>query len=417
VSVLAGVALVAATAWLVVRARREAAVRADAEAARRLVAAHRFLEAQEPLRRWLEARPHSGEALFLVARGAIGLGMFDQGLAALDRAAALEYSASRIDRERGLALSHLKRHEEAEPILRRLADRPSANDPEVDQALARVYLETFQLRAAGEAIERWIRHAPGEARAYLWRAQLGRRTNASPEDLAHDYEQALLLAPADREAHLGLADVLLQGSRFEEALPHFEAARGGRTDDPEADLGLGSCLAGLGREEEARRCLDRAIAQAPADSRPLIERAKLALRRGTLDGALADLDRAVLIDPFEPEGHYHRGLVLARLGRAEEARGESERASRLRAEHEELTALLVALYGRPGDVEQEFRAARWFFLHGRPEEGRRWAEKILRADPSHPATHRLLADHYEGEGDAGRANYHRLRAGPAAPAP
>ena len=38
----------------------------------------------------------------------------------------------------------------------------------------------------------------------------------------------------------------------------------------------------------------------------------------------------------------------------------------------------------------------------------RWTSEILRTDPRHAPTHRLLADHYRKQGDAGLANYHML---------
>ncbi len=48
--------------------------------------------------------------------------------------------------------------------------------------------------------------------------------------------------------------------------------------------------------------------------------------------------------------------------------------------------------------------------HGHVNEGLKWTTEILRSDPHHAQTHRVLADYYQKRGDAGLANYHRLMA-------
>ena len=106
--------------WLFFKVRVELAIRTDAQAARRLLAEGKYQEASAPLERWLKAKPGAAEAHFLAARGAIGLRLFDLGLAGLNKARMLGYPAEAIDRERGIALARAGRLTEAEPILRKL---------------------------------------------------------------------------------------------------------------------------------------------------------------------------------------------------------------------------------------------------------------------------------------------------------
>ena len=40
----------------------------------------------------------------------------------------------------------------------------------------------------------------------------------------------------------------------------------------------------------------------------------------------------------------------------------------------------------------------------------RWTEKILREQPRHTKTNRLLADYYEKKGSHGLANFYQLQA-------
>ena len=59
----------------------------------------------------------------------------------------------------------------------------------------------------------------------------------------------------------------------------------------------------------------------------MIERGKLDFRRGKSSSALVFFDKAIEVNPTEPEVHYQRSLVLARLGRTPRPRPSRKRAS------------------------------------------------------------------------------------------
>jgi tetratricopeptide (TPR) repeat protein len=408
---LLAVAIAAAVAWKV---RDELAVRADAAEARRLMTLGRFDEARVHLDRWARARPDSGEVVFLVARGALDQNL-EEGFRLLDRAEALGYPREQVARCRGLTLLRMGRRHEAAPILRGVVFGSTKPDPEAVEALARSYLETFQLQAAATAIARWMEDAPNDPKPFLWRAEVGKRLSAEDQSLIDDYKAALRLDPKCVEAMRNLGEKALAAHRTSEARAYFDDCLALAPDDPEARLGLGRCLAELGDDDAAIASLDRAARLAPRDSRPLVERARLAIRRGEADASLALADRAAALDPSDPEIHYLRALALGRLGRESEATAEQVVTARLRLEKEDLAKILQSLNASPEDVKLQVEAARWLFDHGHPEEGLRWAEKILRERPLHPEMNRLLASYHESRGEAGLAQVYKLRAG-AAPA-
>jgi tetratricopeptide (TPR) repeat protein len=415
---LVGILLIVPAAWAAKNVRDLIAVRTDARAARRLIDEGKFEEARAPLERWLRARPDSGEAVFLLAKGALHFRLFDQGFQFLQRAEALGYPSEPVARQRAIALLQMGQHGAAAPILNRLVFAPGAKpDPEADEALAKCYLETFQLRAAEAVIERWIHDSPRDPKPYLWKAQIDRRINADPTVLTEDYEKAIKLDPGCPDALLNLGEMYLLAHRLEDARARFASYLERFPDDPAAHLGLGKTLAELGDHPAAVGHIDRAAELTPRDTRPLLERSRIDLFSGKLDSALSLLDRALAIDAEELELHYLRGLVLSRLGRADEARSEQEVTARLRRDKEELSRLLEALNAFPRDVTLQYNASRWLFEHGHPEEAMRWAEKILREQPFHPETNRLVADYYETKGEPGRARLHRLQAGPSADRP
>jgi predicted Zn-dependent protease len=74
----------------------------------------------------------------------------------------------------------------------------------------------------------------------------------------------------------------------------------------------------------------------------------------------------------------------------------------------------------PTDVASKLVIARWLFSHGKAPEGVRWADAIVREKPGQPDACQLLAEHYEGAGRPGLANYYRAQAveeSPARPKP
>jgi predicted Zn-dependent protease len=404
--VLATGAAAVIAAWV----RAGAGVRADARSARAAIAAGRYAEAEPPLGRWLKARPGAAEPHYLKARVALALDRPQEAVDELRAARDLGHPEGPIESLQAQLLARAGRHEEAEPILRRLRAEDSGPDPELDRALAQVYLETFRFGAAAEAIDRWIRDAPRDATPYLWRIEIDRRIEGGAVAMIRDYREALRRDPGLDRARLGLAETLAQRGRHAEAEAEFAVYLARRPDDPAGHLGAGRSALELGEVDAATQHIDRALALNPEDVRALIERSGIDIRRGEAAAALARLDRAARIDPYDPDVRHRRAQVLALLGRPAEAKAERERAARLKEDNERMNRIREGLLRSPGDRRLRREAAHWLIEHGHGEEGARWAREILRDDPADPAMNRLLAGYYQGLGNAGLANFYRAAA-------
>lgn len=410
--VVAAAAVAVGLAAAGVLIRDELRVIDAAEAARRATAEAKFAEAEVALKRWLAARPKAAEPHFLLARVAVALGRPQEAIAELHRARALGHPAGPVDRLDAILRARAGRHAEAEPILRRILTRSDAPDPEAAEALARVYLETFELRAAAEVLERWIRDAPGDATPYLWRTEIDSRLDGDQLARARDFRAALERDPSLDRARLGLADALRLAGRPDEAATEYEAHLARRPDHPAGHRGAGLNALDRGDDAEAIRRLERALALDPADASALSARAGISLRIGDFTDALAMMDRAVRSNPHDVEIRHRRGLCLARLGRLDEAKAEHEAAARLRDDERRLSELRRSLVRDPKNREIQGEIARWMIEHGHEGEGIRWARNVLRDRPDHAATHRVLAAYYDRSGNPGLANFHRLQAGP-----
>ena len=152
-------------------------------------------------------------------------------------------------------------------------------------------------------------------------------------------------------------------------------------DDAEALAGAGLNALKLGRSEEAEQFLDRAITADPSNFEALKGLSQIAEQDGRLDRALDALEAAAEVEPDDPEIAYRRSLLLARLGRPDEAARLRNDSDRLRLAIEEITNLRDALILAPDDVDLEYRTARWLIEHKHADEGVRWAEKALEDAP------------------------------------
>jgi tetratricopeptide (TPR) repeat protein len=408
VAIALTVAALAVAGW---QARKQVIIGRAARATRRAVAEGRYAEAEGHLARWLRARPGSDEAHELKARVALAADRLPEAAAEWQRARELGRPLEALDPVRAMLLARQGGHEaEAEPILLTARSNAQETDPQVEEALARIYLATYRFGFALDAIDRWRRAAPGDPKPYLWKVEVDDRTDAGPAALIADYREALRRNPDLDRARLGLADALRRANQHREAAAEYTAYLDRKPDDPAGLVGAGEAALALGGDAEAIRRFDRALAIDPEHVPALLARAGVAMRRGEAAAALGLLDRALRREPDDPEIRHRRSMALARLGRADEARAEREAAARVRRDAARLAELRDRLVRTPGDLGLQAEAARWLIEHGHDAEGLAWARKVLATRPDHPETCRLLADYYERRGDHGLARGYRVQA-------
>jgi tetratricopeptide (TPR) repeat protein len=372
--------------------------------------------ARAALARWLARTPDAPAAQLWRARFALADRAFPEADAALQRARALHAPADELRRVSAIADALVGHFAESEPLLRQAFNEDPTPDPLLDEALARVYLETYDLQRAGVALKRWMRDAPRDAKPYLWRVEIDTRLGDA-RAVEADYRAALARDPTAPKARLGLADCLRQAHKNADAANEYAAYLTLKPDDPAGQLGAGRNAAELGDADAARLHLERAAALASDSAESHRVLADVLTRRGAFADALKHYNRAVALDPYDLEARHGRGLVFARLDRPEEARADQAEATRLRADLSVLTSAQAKLVKAPRDREAQLVVTRWLFDHGKSPEAIRWAESILRDQPDQPEVCRLLADHYQRIGQIGLANYYRARVDTSATAP
>jgi tetratricopeptide (TPR) repeat protein len=142
-----------------------------------------------------------------------------------------------------------------------------------------------------------------------------------------EYNKALELNPDNVAAHHRLGFLLYQvKSKFDEGMTHLLKAYKLDAQDPRIQYDLGMAYMHQGKLEDATRFLTEAIKRAPdgfdTQYEPVQMRLNLAqvlIAAGKSKDAEAPLRDALRRSPNHPEVHYRLALVLADLGRTEDA--------------------------------------------------------------------------------------------------
>jgi tetratricopeptide (TPR) repeat protein len=188
----------------------------------------------------------------------MGEGSVKAALADFDKAIELDASYARAHADRGVALVHLKRLDEAEAALRRARDLAD-NDFVVHQGLGMLHLARERPAEAIEALNRAIQLAPDQTYTIGTRLTANAQLGKLREALA-DADLILTLKPQDQGA-------MWQKARLHTALGEAEAALAANdrmlklADDRAPVLAhRGEFLSRLGRKEEAIAAWRQALA-------------------------------------------------------------------------------------------------------------------------------------------------------------
>ncbi len=167
----------------------------------------------------------------------------------------------------GVCLERLGRLDEAIEIMRGLTE----TDPQ--NVMAWTNLSRYHARQGHiEEAER----IKGQVTYLIWKRELGEKSAArkTAEDEAARrarlteriglFRRVLDMDPDDVIANFGLGKTLLDLERYDEAVPHFRKAIRGQRDYSMAFNHMGTCLARLGRRDEAEAVLREGIAVAAA---------------------------------------------------------------------------------------------------------------------------------------------------------
>jgi len=213
--------------------------------------------------------------------------------------------------------------------------------------------------------------------AYANRAVVQQRLGHLEEALA-DFNRAIELHPNDHQYYLDRATVKIRLGKFAEAIEDLNRSLELSPESAEATYLRGVANVELGNLEEGNKDFERAIVLEPrlaeinyqpgdgidrilefymnnSEAEALFQRAMVKVRAGDFEGALADLNRAIELDPQDEMLYSNRGAARAQLGQYEEAMADFNRALELYPRNVRVYCNIATLKMMLGDYQEALR--------------------------------------------------------------
>jgi tetratricopeptide (TPR) repeat protein len=237
--------------------------------------------------------------------------------------------------------------------------------------------------------------------------------------------------PGDLQVVQLLADCYLRIGENKKVIELLKPLQRGDADNAAIAYMLGTALVRDGRAAEGQVVIDQILKQGDsAEARLLIGTTKFAVN--DFSGALADLKRAVELNPALSDAHAYYGLALLGTGDQQSARKAFEQELEINPNNFEanlrlgfllrqdqdyaaaMPYLTRALDVRPGDFGVRFQIASVELALGQTQRAETDLTSILRQAPNFAEAHVTLATLYyrqkrKAEGDRERAIAERLR--------
>ncbi|MFB4282446.1 tetratricopeptide repeat protein [Nonomuraea sp. MTCD27] len=204
----------------------------------------------------------------------------------------------------------------------------------IDPAFPDYYLERgnllFRLGRHEEALadfERAMRAGPPLPEAHYNRAELC-TVRGDVDAALDDLGRVIELDPGYLDAYINRAGLLAASDRDAEARADVEAGLALAPGNPHLLTVLGQIETSAGRYDAAEAALNLAVDRAPALASAWGNRGVLRYAMGDLEGSVADLTRAIDLQP-QPDLYANRAVALRALGRHPEADADDHHATHL----------------------------------------------------------------------------------------
>ncbi len=206
-------------------------------------------EAEQILRKVLAYKPAFAQAQYVLGLLRFEDGDPEEGIALVKEALAINPHLTEAERDLGLMYIDQEEWDNAEELFKRLGEN-NPDDSDLYCFVGRSHLGRGNLEAACRDFERALSKSPenlyalqGLSRCYV---KMGRPEKAQPL-----LDRALAAHPGFPDLWKLQGALLFKSSRFEDAEKAYRKSIEGAPRDPEAKLGLAIVLRNLGRNEEA----------------------------------------------------------------------------------------------------------------------------------------------------------------------
>jgi tetratricopeptide (TPR) repeat protein len=180
--------------------------------------------------------------------------------------------------------------------------------------------------------------------------------------------------------------ILLEMAECQMRLQHVDDALGTLAQCPASPARWtkeAECHYSAGRADEARRLVEEALRQSPADLSALLLAGNLALQDGNAAAAADAYLRATIAYPKDHVAHYKLSQAYRRLGKDAQAKHHADLSDRLRQLRLEFSQLHATAAAEPDNANVRCRIGVLARQLDRSDLARVWFEAALAIDPRH----------------------------------
>lgn len=352
----------------------------------------------------------AGQAEVLLATARIDrkLGRYPQMEAALKAARVAGAPREKLDIEQWLAEAESGNTTNLQRELSRLLLKGD-DLPAICEAMALGCIATYRLDDALQILTIWQADFADDPQPHYLRGRLlEHRSNI--EGAIEEFRKALALAPRHGPAAYNLGRLLVSAQKIEESLTAYQQAEPLLLEPQPALVGQARCLRVLGRLDEARAMIDRALARPtgrlveayrlvgdPGDSalaQALSEAGQIDLQSDRFEAAAKSFEAALKQHPYDWRTRYSYAAALRQLGRFEAAARESKQVEATQAALTSCERMIDDLKTQPNNAEARYAVGKMLLEHVSPNQGLVWLNSVLSIDPGHQPTHAVLASYY-----------------------
>lgn len=151
------------------------------------------------------------------------------------------------------------------------------------------------------------------------------------------------------ELHLGKK--YYDGKRYASSELYYAEALERYGEDPDLLNNIGLLKEAMGKTGEAEQWYRRAATAGPTHAKAIANLAGMHMQRGDIEGTLRELERALALEPRNPDFRNNHGAILLQMGRANEAIETLEKGRAAVAGHADLLINLSRAYETTGRYE------------------------------------------------------------------
>jgi tetratricopeptide (TPR) repeat protein len=253
-------------------------------------------------------------------------------------------------------------------------------------------IQTMQYREAAAAVEPALRRFPRDPAVYERLSVLYKltRSRSAVEQLCRQWRAAL---PQASEPDWVLGKLRVADGRMEEGIRLYEQALARDPARGEYQRFLGEALARRRAPGDLPRALDligRAVGKSPRDPEARFQLGLLLQRLGRLEEARAQMLRALDLDPHQSPPSNSLAAIAAALRAPAQARLFAQATRQIQARIREEERVMRRVWQNPGDAEAHLAAARFRRRTGALPRAKAHLEQALALRPRWPEAAREL---------------------------